>query len=319
MLASLLAVVVGLAILVWSADRFVSGATGLAQHWRLPPLLIGMLVMGFGTSAPELAVSVSAAVQGSPALALGNAYGSNIANIGLILGITALLSPIAVHSRVLKTELPVLVVLTLVAGWQLFDGVISRGESALLLVLAVALTVWAVKQSGQQSTDALAEDVSAQASVSDLRASALWTVVGLVALVGSARLLVWGAVAVARAWGVDEVVIGLTVVAVGTSLPELAASIAAVRKGAHDLALGNVLGSNLFNLLGVVGLAGVIQPIAVPDGVLARDWVVMAGFTVSLFVLGYGFRGRLGRINRWEGAGLLGAYAAYTGWLVSTQ
>jgi cation:H+ antiporter len=318
MLASVMAIVVGLAVLVWSAERFVWGATGLAQHWRLPPLLIGMLVIGFGTSAPELAVSVSAAMQGSPALALGNAYGSNIANIGLILGLTAVLAPIAVHSRVLKIELPLLVILTLGVGWQLSDGAISRTEATVHLALALGLTVWAVKQAGRQPTDALADEVrDAQEPTPPLRWSLLWTVIGLVALVLSARVLVWGAVSVARLWGVDEVIIGLTVVAVGTSLPELAASLAAVRKGAHDLALGNVLGSNLFNLLAVVGLAGVIEPMAVPAGVLARDWWVMFGMTLSLFIVGYGFRGRLGRINRWEGAGLLGAYVVYTGALVS--
>ena len=311
-----IAVVVGLVVLVWSAEKFVSGATGLAQHWQMPPLLIGMLIMGFGTSAPELAVSASAAAQGASGLALGNAYGSNIANIGLILGLTAILHPVSVHSKVLKTELPVLLLLTLLVGWQLADGRVTRLESIVLLVLAGVLTLWAVVRS-KGEPDALSDDVSAPLSSQPVGVCVGWTVVGLVGLVGSARLLVWGAVNVARSWGVDEVVIGLTVVAVGTSLPELAASFAAVRRGAHDLAFGNVLGSNLFNLLAVVGLAGVIHPFDVPAHVLGRDWVTMLAFSMALLVMGYGFRGRIGRINRWEGAGLLACYAIYNGVLLS--
>ncbi|MBZ9556934.1 MULTISPECIES: calcium/sodium antiporter [unclassified Modicisalibacter] len=319
MLLAIAAIVVGLILLVWSADRFIDGAAATAGHLGLPSLLIGILVIGFGTSAPEMMVSVLAAAQGNPGLALGNAYGSNIANIGLILGVTALFSPLAVHSQVIKQELPLLAVATLIAGALLLNGRISRLDGAVLLVLLVGLmglTIWRAKRGAGDTLGVTTEANMAEHAMS-LRAGIVWTLIGLVLLIVSSRLLVWGAVWIAQALGVSDLIIGLTVVAVGTSLPELASAITAVRKNEHDLVLGNVVGSNLFNLLAVVGLAGVITPIDVSSEVLWRDWPVMAVLTLALMIFGIGWRGQ-GRINRFEAGALLLAYLGYNGYLIGT-
>ncbi|MGD9848495.1 MAG: calcium/sodium antiporter [Desulfuromonas sp.] len=321
MLLPVVAVIVGLLLLVWSADRFVEGAAATACYFGMPPLLIGMVIVGFGTSAPELVVSAISAVQGNPGIALGNAYGSNITNIALILGLTALLSPIAVHSQVLRKELPLLSLMTLLAAGQLFDGQISRADALVLLLVFALLMGWTIWQGMKKKTDALATEMEQELSAHamPLQRALLWLAIGLVLLIVSSRLLVWGAVAIAQQFGVSDLIIGLTVVAVGTSLPELASSLMAVRKGEHDIALGNVLGSNLFNTLAVVGIAGAIEPLAVGAEVLRRDVLVMALLTLSLFVFGYGFRGPgKGRINRCEGAGLLTVYLGYTAYLVLT-
>lgn len=317
MIWPLFAVILGLALLVWSAERFVGGSAAVAQHFGMPPLLIGMVIVGFGTSMPEMVVSALAASQGNPGIALGNAYGSNITNIALILGLTALVSPIAVHSRVLRRELPVLVAVTLLAAWQVRDGELSRGDALVLLAVFCCLMGWTVWQGLGQQADALGVELEQElvAHVMPLRGAVVALCVGLVALIVSSRLLVWGAVELARGFGVSDLVIGLTIVAVGTSLPELASSLIAARKGEHDIALGNVLGSNLFNTLAVVGIAGSIAPMSFGPEVLSRDVLVMALLTASLFVFGYGFRGP-GRINRVEGGLLLVAYLAYAANLI---
>lgn len=309
------ALVAGLALLVWSADRFVEGSAATARHFGMPPLLIGMVIVGFGTSAPEMAVSALAAWQGNPGIALGNAYGSNICNIALILGVTALISPIAVHSQVLRKELPILTALVALSAWQIADGEISRADAVVLLALFALLVGWSIWQGLRQGDDALADEVAQEPVVMPLGRAVFWMVAGLVLLVLSSRLLVWGAVEIARAFGVDDVIIGLTIVAVGTSLPELASSVIAARKGEHDIALGNVIGSNMFNILAVVGIAGAIAPLPVEPAVLHRDAVVMAALTLALFALGIGWRGP-GRINRAEGALLLACYVGYIAYLV---
>jgi cation:H+ antiporter len=312
------AVVAGLVLLVWSAERFVDGAAATSRRLGLSPLLIGMLVIGFGTSAPELMVSVLAAGQGNPGLALGNAYGSNIANIGLILGLVALISPLAVHSGVVRRELPLLGAATLLSALLMRGGVIGRLEGGLLVLLLVAFIVVSIVRARRDAGDPLAADTAESLEVHpmSLRAGLAWTGVGLLLLVISSRLLVWGAVAIAQGFGVSDLIIGLTVVAVGTSLPELASSISALRRGEHDLVLGNVVGSNLFNTLGVVGLAALIAPIEVDREVLSRDWMVMALMTLLMAVFALGWRGRPGRINRLEGALLLSMFLAYTGWMI---
>ncbi|WP_240612359.1 calcium/sodium antiporter [Salinicola lusitanus] len=314
---ALAAIVAGLVVLVWSADRFVDGAAATARHLGLPPLLIGMVVIGFGTSAPELMVSALAAVQGNPGLALGNAYGSNITNIALIVGLVAVISPLTVHSQVIRQELPVLGGVTLISLWCLHDGVISRVDAVLLLALLFGFLGYSIWRARSTHGDALETDVEAHAAADamSLKRGVVWTLVGLLMLIVSSRFLVWGAVTVAEAFGVSDLVIGLTVVAIGTSLPELASSISAVRKNEHDLVIGNVVGSNLFNTLAVVGLAGVIHPIDVDPDVLVRDWPVMAALTLALLVFGIGIKGQ-GRINRLEGAVLLLSFVAYTTWLV---
>lgn len=319
MSAAFFAIVVGLALLAWSADRFVEGSAVTARHFGVPPLLIGMVVIGFGTSAPEMVVSALAASQGNPGIALGNGYGSNIANIALIIGLTALISPIAVHSQVLRKELPILTAVTALAAWQLWDGTLTRADAGVLLGVFAGLMAWTIRQGMRDGTDALGGEMAEELAVRTLPIgrAVLWLVVGLLLLIISSRLLVWGAVEIARGYGVSDLVIGLTIVAVGTSLPELASSIAAIRKNEHDIALGNILGSNLFNTLAVVGIAGTIHPLTVGPDVLVRDIPVMAVLTVSLFIVGYGFRGP-GRINRVEGAVLLACYVAYTTYLVAT-
>ncbi|MFO7982466.1 MAG: calcium/sodium antiporter [Desulfuromonadales bacterium] len=315
-----LAVVAGLALLVWSADRFIEGAAATAGHFGLSPLLIGMVIVGFGTSAPEMVVSAISSYQGNPGLALGNAYGSNISNIGLILGLTALVSPIAVHSGILKKELPILAAVTALAAWQLQDGFLSRIDAVVLLGVFAALMTWTVWQGLRQGDDALGAEMKQELAAHriPLAKAVRLLMVGMVLLIVSSRILVWGAVDIAVSFGVSDLIIGLTIVAVGTSLPELASAIAAARKGEHDIALGNVLGSNLFNTLAVVGIAGAIHPTPVAAEVMSRDMVVMGLLTVSLFILGYGFGRTTGRINRLEGGILVVSYLAYTGYLIST-
>ncbi|WP_280548251.1 MULTISPECIES: calcium/sodium antiporter [unclassified Halomonas] len=319
MLVPAVAVLAGLVLLVWSAERFVDGAAATSARLGLSPLLIGMLVIGFGTSAPELVVSALAASQGNPGLALGNAYGSNIANMGLILGLVALISPLAVHSGVVRRELPVLGGVTLLSALLLWGGVIGRLEAILLLGLLAAFIGVSIYLGLRDGSDALSSDTEESLAVHpmSLKAGLVWTGIGLVLLVVSSRILVWGAVAIAQGFGVSDLVIGLTVVAVGTSLPELASSISALRRREHDLVLGNVVGSNLFNTLGVVGLAGVIAPIEAGREVLLRDWSLMMAMTVMMAVFAMGWRGRQGRINRAEGAALLAMFLGYTAYMVS--
>lgn len=320
MLLPSLAVLIGLALLVWSADRFVEGAAATAGHYAVPPLLVGMLIVGFGTSAPEMVVSTLAASQGNPGLALGNAWGSNIANIALILGVTALIAPIIVHSMILRKELPILAAVTGLSAYLVWDGQITRVDAWVLLAVFGVLVTWSIVEGMRGGGDALAVETATElkAHAMPLKQSLMWLVIGLLVLIGSSRLLVWGAVSIAQSLGVSDLIIGLTVVAIGTSLPELASCVVAARKGEHDIALGNVLGSNLFNSLAVVGIAGAIAPIQIDSEVLTRDLPVMVGLTLVLFVMGWGFRGRQGRINRWEAGVLLAAYLGYTGWLLST-
>ena len=313
------AVAFGLALLVWSADRFLAGSASIARHFRMPPLLIGMVIVGFGTSAPEMVVSALAALQGNPGIALGNAYGSNITNIALILGLTALISPIAVHSQVLRKELPILTVVTALATWQLWDGEITRFDAVVLLAVFAGLMAWTIWQGMRKKADPMGMEISLELEIHamPLRRAIFWLVAGLAMLIAGSRILVWGAVKIAHGFGVSDMIIGLTIVAVGTSLPELAASIIASRRGEADIALGNVLGSNLFNTLAVVGIAGTIHPMSVGPEVFSRDILVMAALTVSLFIIGYGFRGP-GRINRFEGGALLACYIGYSAFLVSS-
>ncbi|MDP2404729.1 calcium/sodium antiporter [Hydrogenophaga sp.] len=320
MLLPSLAILAGLILLVWSADRFVAGASATAQHFSVPPLLVGMLIVGFGTSAPEMVVSVLAASQGTPGLALGNAWGSNIVNMGLILGITALIAPIMVRSVILRKELPILMAVTALSALLVWDGVLSRLDAAVLLLVFGTLVTWSIVEARSGGGDNLATETATEleAHPMPIRRALLWLGLGLLLLVGSSRLLVWGAVSIAQSLGVSDLIIGLTVVALGTSLPELASCVAAARKGEHDIALGNVLGSGLFNTLAVVGLAGVIAPMDIGGDVLSRDLPMMAGLTMLLFAMGWGFRGQ-GRINRLEALMLLALYAGYTAWLLASM
>ncbi len=320
MTIAFLAIFAGLLVLVWSADLFVDGSASVARHFGMPPLLIGMVVVGFGTSAPEMVVSALAALNGNPGIALGNAYGSNITNIALVLGVTALISPIIVHSQVLRKELPILAIITALAAWQVSDGEITRLDAWILLGTFFCFMGWTIRQGMRDKSDSLGLEVEQELEerAMSLGRACVWLAVGLTLLIASSRLLVWGAVDVAHAFGVSDLVIGLTVIAIGTSLPELASSIIATRKGEHDIAVGNIIGSNMFNTLAVVGIAGSISPMSVGPDVLTRDVLVMSVLTFSLFVIGIGRSGRLGRINRLEGAGLLACYVGYTVYLITT-
>ncbi|MDU1142173.1 calcium/sodium antiporter [Aeromonas rivipollensis] len=320
MTLAFVALIAGLALLVWSADKFVDGAAATARYAGMPPLLIGMVIIGFGTSAPEMVVSALASMQGNPGLALGNAYGSNITNIALILGLTALISPIAVSSQVVRKEIPILLGITLLTGALLIDGHLGRGDALILGGVFIMLLGWSIWAGIKGKGDALDADVNVEidSEAMPLKKAIFWLIVGLVLLVGASRLLVWGSVTIAQAFGISDLVIGLTIVAVGTSLPELASSLMAIKKKEHDLALGNVLGSNLFNTLAVVGIAAGIAPLDVEPAVLSRDWSLMMGLTLLLLVMCLGRKGQ-GRINRVEGGILLCIFVAYTGWLLTSQ
>ncbi|MFZ7230627.1 calcium/sodium antiporter [Avibacterium avium] len=321
MFLSFLAILVGLAILVWSADRFIDGAASLASYLGMSPLLIGIVIIGFGTSAPEIIVSALSALNHSPGIALGNAYGSNITNIALILGVTAMIKPIMVNSQVLKKELPVLMLVTLLSAFLIYDATISRLDAVILLAVFTLYMGWTIWQGTRHSGDSLEQDISdelKEKSQMPLKTAVLWLVIGLVLLMASSQLLVWGAVNIATYLGVSDLIIGLTIVAIGTSLPELAASIMAARKNELDLAVGNIIGSNLFNTLAVVGIAGAISPIQATPEVFSRDMLVMIALTGLLFLFGYGFKGKNGRINRVEGLVLFLCYVAYNSLLIYT-
>jgi len=317
MLLASLAILIGLPVLLWSAGKFVGGAASVANHFGVSPLLIGMLIIGFGTSAPEIIVSVFAAIQGNSGIALGNAYGSNIANILLILGLTALISPIAVKSEIIKKELPVLLGITFFAAWQVWDLTVSKDDAFSLLGLFVLLLSWSIYHGMKGDKDALADEYDEEINSNEgtVKTHVMWLIAGLLLLVASSRMLVWGAVEVATFFGVSDTIIGLTVIAIGTSLPELASSLMAVKKGEHDLAIGNVIGSNMFNTLAVVGIAGTIQPMTVGSEFLYRDVMVMFASTIALFIFCIGIK-RQGRLNRLEGGAFVLAYAAYTYFLI---
>ena len=313
------AVIIGIVLLVFSADKFVDGAAAAAKRAGLPPLLIGMLVIGFGSSMPEMVISGLSASQGNSGLALGNAFGSNITNIALILGLTAAISPIRVESSILRRELPLLAFVTLTAAALLYvDGALSRTDGWLLIGLFVVIMAWSIHAGVNNKTDHLAVMVEQELQAPMSMARAITFVVfGLILLVISSQILVWGGVEIARALGISDLIIGLTVVAVGTSLPELAASIAAVRKNEHDLALGNIIGSNLFNTSIVIGITGTIGPTILEPGILSRDLPVLGILTAALFLMGYAFRERTaGIISRLEGVLLLIAYLIYNAGLV---
>ncbi|MCB1188078.1 calcium/sodium antiporter [bacterium] len=321
MILPILSILLGLGLLVWSAERFIAGASNTARYLGMPPLLIGILVVGFGTSAPEVFVSILSATQGNPGVALGNAYGSNITNIALILGLSAMIQPIAFNSRVLRMELPILTGVTLLSAWMFLDGELQRSDAQILLGLTVLLIGWSHWQGMKDGKDSLAGDVKKelQERGMSLSSSIAWLVVGLVILIGSSRMLVWGAVEIASGLGVSDLLIGLTIVAIGTSLPELASTILAARRGEPDIALGNVIGSNLFNTVCVVGLIGVIRPFQVGPEVFSRDIMLMLALTLSLFFIGWAWRGPgKGRVSRIDSVVLLSIYVAYNSWLVFT-
>lgn len=312
MLTAALAVIGGLILLVWSADRFVYGASGTAANLGVSPLLIGLTVVGIGTSAPEILVAVTAALDDSTELAIGNAIGSNIANMGLVLGVTAIFSPLVVNSRILHRELPLMIGVILLAGLLLWDQELGRVDGIIMIICTFLLLGWIVREGMSAKPDeALEEEFKAELpEETDTRSAILWMLGGLLLLVIASKFIVWGAVEIAVALGVSEFVIGLTIIAIGTSLPELAASLMSAVKDEADLAIGNVIGSNMFNMLPVLGLPGIIAPQALSSEALSRDYPFMLVLALSLVVMAWGFRGP-GQISRIEGTALTMAYAGY--------
>lgn len=308
------ALIVGIILLIFSADKFVDGAAVTAKYFGLPPLLIGMLVIGFGSSVPEMIISWLSAIQGNPSLALGNALGSNITNIALILGVTAIISPVVVGSTVLRRELPLLMLVTaIMASLFYYDGELSRFDGVLLLLVFVFVMGWTIYAGLKTTSDHFGKMVEQELQDTiPIKQAVAYLVIGLILLVISSRIMVWGGVEIATRLGISDLIIGLTIVAIGTSLPELASSISAVRKNEHDLALGNIIGSNIFNTSIVIGIAGTISPTILEPDILTRDIPVLIVLTIVLFVTCYGFRSDgPGRVNRWEGVLLLFGYVVY--------
>lgn len=314
MLLSVAAVAAGLILLVWSSDRFVLGAAGLARAMGISPLVVGMVVVGFGTSAPELAVSTLAAMQGSSGIAIGNVVGSNICNIALILGLCSVIKVLDVQSGILRRELPMVLGASILLLLLLLDGALDRIDGVVLAAGFTAFLIWSIRTAKRDGRDPLTREAVGELPPPIAKGPALmWIAIGLIALIGASQLLVWGAVNLAKAAGVSDLIIGLTVVAVGTSLPEMAASITGTIKGEHDIAIGNILGSNIFNILCILIAPAFIAPGALPDAMLLwRDIPVMIGVALMLYASASGLRGHPLKVERVDGVLLLTVYVAYT-------
>lgn len=318
MLGNLLEIVFGLLLLVWGADRFVHGAAAIARNLGVAPLLIGLTVVAFATSAPEIVVSVMAASRGESDLAVGNAIGSNTANIGLVLGTVAMLRPIELTSATLRREMPALLAVSLLTVTLFLDSYLSRVDGLVLLVGLIIVMVWLTRLGLRTSAaDPMLADYEAEIPKDvGTFAAVAWLIVGLGLLLVGADFVVKAAIEIARTLGVTEVVIGVTLVALGTSIPEVAVSLVSAIKGEYGLAIGNVVGSNIFNLLAVIGVAGTIQPAALAPSVLSLHIFVMSAFTLVLFAMTYEYDGQ-GRINRIEGAALLAAFVGYISYVTA--
>jgi cation:H+ antiporter len=310
-----LAILVGFAVLIWGADRFVDGAANIATNFGVSPLIVGLTIVGFGTSAPEMLVSALASIDGAPALGIGNALGSNIANIGLVLGITILVTPLSVNSATLRREFPMLAFVMALALWLLWDQFLGYSDGIILfsgfILTLFGMTYLAISSKDDPLEQEFKQEY-AQASMTT-RQSIISFLIGLTALLMGSKALVWGATGIATLLGVSDLIIGLTIVAIGTSLPELAASIISALKNEHDIALGNILGSNIFNILAVLAMPGLIQPSTVDSAVLERDFPFMVGLFVMLFL--FSFTGKKGKIGRLAGSSMLLVYVAYNGML----
>ncbi|MDC0403822.1 calcium/sodium antiporter [Porticoccaceae bacterium] len=305
-----LALLIGVCGLIFGADRFVNGSAGTAKNFGISPLVIGLTVVSIGTSAPEIIVSISAALRDASALAVGNAIGSNLANIGLVLGVTLLIAPLPVQRHLIVEEGPALLLVTLLAGVILFNNTLGRAESIALMLLAIPLLFATIKYKKHHPDSELIEEGENRPTLSTSTAVIALSF-GLAVLLASAELTVWGATEIASRLGVSELIVGLTVVAIGTSLPELAASVASALKGHTDIALGNVLGSNLFNLMLVMTAAGIIQPSTLDSAVFTRDFASMAAITLLLVIaIAWALR-RGGALTKPLGVLFLLCYAGY--------
>jgi cation:H+ antiporter len=311
-------IVAGLVLLIWGADRFVHGASAAARNMGVAPLLIGLTIVAFATSAPEILVSVVAATRGEPGLAFGNAIGSNIANIGLVLGVTALVRPIPLESATLRREMPALLAVSLLTVSLFLDTRLSRPDGIVMLTGLAIVMIWFVRLGIRSAdTDPIKMDYEAEIPKDvNMKTAVMWLVVGLGVLLLGAEWLVDGSIGVAQSLGVSEVVIGITIVAIGTSIPELAVSLVSALRGEYGLAIGNIVGSNIFNLLAVIGIAATIHPATVAPSVLSLHIFVMVAFTLVLFAMTYDYDGKA-MLSRMEGVALLTAYFAYFAYVVA--
>jgi len=309
--------VAGLALLIWGADRFASGSVSIARYLGVKPLLIGLTIVAFATSAPEILVSIVAALHGEPDLAIGNAIGSNIVNIGLVLGLVALIRPIPMNSATVRREMPMLLAVSLLTVSLFLDAYISRIDGFVLLISLVIVMAWLTRIGLKSSVDdpLVAEIDAEMPKLSSSKKSIVQLAVGLVALLVGAELIVGSAVEIATSLGVSDIVIGIVLVAFGTSLPELAVSLASALKGEYGLAIGNIVGSNIFNSLAVIGIAASIQPAAIPPTVLSLHIFVMVAFTLVLYASTFDLDGKQ-RISRLEGFAMLLAFIAYEAYTV---
>lgn len=312
----LVALIAGLIGLVWGADKFVNGSVGVAKNFGISSLVIGLTVVSIGTSAPEIIVSINAALKDSGGLAVGNAIGSNLANIGLVLGVTALVAPIPVKQYLLREESPILLVVTALAGLCLYDSQLDRFESVMLGILVIPILIFMVKFKKNHQTSKKPSTTD-EIEITNIKLAAFGLTVGLLGLLVSAEITVWGAKSIASYFNVSDLIIGLTVIAIGTSLPELAASVMSALRGHHDIALGNIFGSNLFNILLVMTTAGAISPMTLPNSVFARDYAALAGMTILMVGIVFISLAKAERqnkspnISRMFGVVLLLAYCGY--------
>jgi len=307
-------VISGVSLLVWSADRFTDGAAAIARNYGISPLIVGLTIVAMGSSMPEVVVSFNAALNGTPGLAIGNAIGSNIANVGMVLGIAAIVTPMHVKSATLKREIPVLFGVMILAFVLMLDLTLDVVDSIILLSSLFAYIVWltitAIKSRHKKDL-MLQEIIEELPDKMDNWKAILWIIVGLILLQISSNLLVTGASEIAIGFGVEPFLIGVTIVAVGTSLPELAASITGVLKGEHELAIGNVIGSNIFNLLAVLGIPAFITEVNVVREILMIDYAFMFGITIAVCFMAWGYNNKPGEITRFEGIILLGFFVGY--------
>ena len=320
MLYNIAAIIVGFLLVIWSADTFITGAAATARNLNVSPLIIGLTIVGFGTSAPEMLIAVIAAADASPGLAVGNAIGSNITNITLVLGVSALIVPLHVHSGILRKELPLLLAAMLLMLLVIQDNHLGRTDGLILLTSVLLLMWWVIRQAliNRSEDPMYAEYEQELPKPMSTRLALVWLVIGLILLIISSRILVWGAIQIATELGVSDLLIGLTIIAIGTSLPELAAAIAGALKNEHDITIGNVVGSNMFNTLAVMGIPGLIYPSTLDAGVLQRDVPVVFILTIALVIMAFGFKGQ-GRINRIEGAILFSCFVGYQVLLFLTE
>jgi len=317
MLFNILILLSSLVVLVWSADKFVLGASSLARNLGVSPMIIGLTIVAMGSSAPEMMVAATASLQGSPDTAIGNAIGSNITNIALVLGLTVLIKPLVVSSSTIKQELPLVLILTTLGYGLLYDNIFTFGEGLLLvsvfIIFIVSLLIRALIQRKNSTIDdpMILEAEQELPEATDTKTSILWLITGIVLLIGSSHYLVESSIFIARTFGISDLVIGLTVIAIGTSLPELAASIASVMKKEDDLALGNIIGSNIFNILAVMPFAALMAPGPINPEASARDVPVMMALTLLLFILCFSRKKGAFRVTRLKGALLFLCFIAY--------